>query len=63
MYECLECNAKFESPNQIPEEIYYGIDSEFNYRSNKKINVCPKCESNDIEQQLDIYDFAGEENE
>lgn len=57
MYECLECKAKFESPNEIPEEIFYGVDSEFKYRSNRKISVCPNCESNSIEQQLDIFEI------
>lgn len=50
MYECLECNTKFESPKEMPLEIFYGIDSEFKYRSNRKISVCPNCESNDVEE-------------
>ena len=55
MYRCNECNCKFETPKRISIEEFYGVDSDI--KTTQKIDICPNCESNDIEEQMDIFDI------
>lgn len=60
-YICNECNCKFKVPKKIREDYFYGVSADFvNSMNVGYIDTCPNCESNDIEEQIDIYDLMEE---
>lgn len=63
LYVCNECEFKFEKPKKIDLDVFYGISNEFGHSSNQKIEVCPICESNDIEGQMDLFDYVEDEED
>lgn len=48
MYTCNDCNCKFEYPKKIFIEEFYGVSDEV--KTTQKIDTCPNCGSNDIEE-------------
>ena len=59
-YICNECNCGFVEPKAVIIDEFYGIVREFNYPSDGFVDLCPYCESNDIVEQIDIYDLMEE---
>lgn len=51
MYKCLDCGETFEKPLETDLDIFYGVASEFNSLSGKKIELCPNCESNNFTEK------------
>lgn len=63
MYRCLNCRCEFDEPDVIHTsyEVYYGVASDFGSRTSLTLEVCPRCESDDIDEVDDIYEEEEEE--
>ena len=61
VYFCNECGCSFVEPQVIKLEDFYGVGGEFPYSEDGFIDLCPYCESNDIEEQIDIYQLMEED--
>ena len=63
MYRCLNCRCEFDEPDEIytSYEAYYGVASDFGSRTSLTLEVCPRCESDDIDEVDDVYEEEEEE--
>lgn len=63
MYRCLNCRYEFDEPDEIHTsyEAYYGVASDFGSRTSLTLEVCPRCESDDIDEVDDVYEEEEEE--
>lgn len=61
MFYCNNCNHEFDDPvNQyVSAESYYGVDSLLDERTVKLIQLCPHCDSEEIEE-MSRCDVCGE---
>lgn len=52
MYKCKECNSKFISPINLHTsyESYYGVTSMFDNKTPLVLDLCPYCDSENIEE-------------
>lgn len=52
LYKCSNCGKVFDEPNTVKTtyEAYYGVSSSFAYGSPLYYDVCPYCDSEDIDR-------------
>lgn len=62
MFRCLDCGEVFDEADELytTYESYYGVASDFPDRTPLTLEVCPRCESDQIDE---IDDFYEEEEE
>lgn len=55
MYICEKCGNEFDEPKlkKTTYENFYGVSDEFLSETTMIMNVCPKCESDDIKEVED----------
>lgn len=52
IYKCLNCGSIFDEPNTIftTYESYYGVSDLFYNSTSMELDVCPCCDSDDIDE-------------
>lgn len=71
MYKCNNCDCKFEKPNKVDAETYYGVYSSFGNSYGNTIDICPNCEDSSIEEfdeeeqtiEEEVYEYLLENNQ
>lgn len=63
MFRCLNCGEVFDEADEMytTYEAYYGVASDFPDRTSLTLEVCPRCESDDIDEVDDVYEEEEEE--